>query len=225
METSITKLVVNAKEAAHSGGVRRAGVRRKRAVDVTLGIGLVVVFLPLLVLLAVALVVQGRPYLIRHQRVGLGGKGFPCLKFRTMVVDAQSVLERHLESDPEAAAEWAASRKLRNDPRVTQLGRILRKSSLDELPQLFNVISGHMSLVGPRPIVEAEKIHYGDQLPHYVSVKPGLTGPWQIGGRSDTSYATRVRLDSNYAQSYSLVNDVAIMVKTIPAVLLARGSY
>ena len=209
---------------SHAHGARRRGDRRKRAFDILATSGGLAFALPLMALVCLAMIPQGWPLVYRHRRVGRGGREFGCLKFRTMVRDADAVLERHLASDREAAAEWAATRKLRRDPRVTLVGRLLRKTSLDELPQLFNVMAGDMSLVGPRPIVRAEMVHYGEHLPRYLSLRPGLTGPWQVGGRSDASYETRVALDAAYAERRSLRRDVAIVAMTIPAVLFARGS-
>ncbi len=140
-----------------------------------------------------------------------------------MVVDADRQLQHLLRSDPCAAAEWAADQKLANDPRITRIGRFLRQSSLDELPQLFNVLSRQMSLVGPRPIVAAEVPRYGRNIEYYYETKPGITGLWQVSGRNDTGYARRVRLDVWYVRNWSLSHDVAILCKTVPAVFLRRG--
>ena len=150
---------------------------------------------------------------------------FDCIKFRTMVMNADEVLYQVISTDSQAAAEWAATQKLRNDPRVTRIGQFLRRSSLDELPQLFNVLRGEMSLVGPRPIVQAEVARYGCDIQHYYAAKPGLTGLWQISGRSDMSYARRVRLDVWYIRNWTLWHDIAILFKTIPAVFLQRGAH
>jgi UDP-galactose-lipid carrier transferase len=141
------------------------------------------------------------------------------------VTESDRVLEKLLFNDPVAAAEWAATQKLRNDPRITSVGRFLRLSSLDELPQLFNVLRGEMSLVGPRPIVQAEVARYGDEIEYYYETKPGLTGLWQVSGRSDTSYERRVRLDVWYVRNWTLWHDIAILLKTIPAVFLQRGAH
>lgn len=199
--------------------------RLKRTFDVTAAAAILLTFLPLIALLSLALLTQGRPLMIRHRRVGRGGETFGCLKFRTMVVDAEAVLLRHLADNPEARAEWDSSHKLKNDPRVTALGRVLRKSSLDELPQLFNVLRGEMSLVGPRPIVPAEVIHYGTHIERYHEVRPGLTGAWQVSGRSDVSYDHRVALDCHYVASRSFGRDLGILLLTVPAVLKSKGSY
>ena len=197
----------------------------KRSFDVATAAAILLVFLPLLAVIGLALLTQGRPLLIRHRRIGRGGELFPCLKFRTMVVNGDEVLRRHLAESPAAREEWASSQKLKNDPRVTSLGRVLRKSSLDELPQLFNVLCGHMSLVGPRPIVPAEAVHYGLHIEKYHAVRPGLTGAWQVSGRSDVSYNQRVSLDCHYVETRNFRGDIGIMLMTIPAVLKSKGSY
>ena len=182
--------------------------------------------LPLMLAVALAIWVQDRgPVLFAHRRVGLGGRSFYCLKFRSMALDAEARLQSLLANDPVAAAEWAADHKLRNDPRVTPLGAFLRKTSLDELPQLFNVLKGEMSLVGPRPIVDAEIVRYGRRFNDYCRVKPGITGLWQVSGRNDVSYRTRVAMDAVYAKHKSGRLDVWILAATIPAVLARKGSY
>ncbi|MEY4984569.1 MAG: hypothetical protein RIR62_2835 [Pseudomonadota bacterium] len=198
----------------------------KAVFDRTAALAGVLLLLPLLLLVAVLVWLDDPgPVLFSHPRVGRGGRVFRCLKFRTMVRNGDEVLSRHLDSHPEAAREWDAQRKLRHDPRVTPLGRALRKSSIDELPQLFNVLRGDMSLVGPRPIVEAEARYYGAAMRDYTSVRPGLTGLWQVGGRSDTSYAERVRLDQAYVRSRSLWLDLRIILRTVVVVVKGRGSY
>jgi len=197
-----------------------------RVLDVVLaGLSLALVA-PLLLLIACAVRIDSHgPALFVHRRIGRFGRAFPCLKFRTMVVDADRVLIEHLAHSPDARAEWERDHKLRRDPRITRLGRFLRRSSLDELPQLFNILIGQMSVVGPRPIVEAEIVRYGAHFADYCSVRPGLTGPWQISGRNDVSYDERVLLDSRYAHAKSLLGDLAIICRTVPSVLLASGSY
>jgi exopolysaccharide production protein ExoY len=167
---------------------------------------------------------DGRSPIFRHKRLGRYGRPFGCLKFRSMVPDSDTVLTRHFAEHPEARAEWEASYKLTHDPRVTALGQVLRKTSLDELPQLWNVLCGEMSLVGPRPIVQAEVVRYGADFITCFSVPPGLTGLWQVSGRSDTGYAERVALDCAYASQWSLARDLGILLKTVPAVLSQRGS-
>jgi undecaprenyl-phosphate galactose phosphotransferase len=184
-----------------------------------------VLMAPLLLVLALLIRADGGPALYSHRRIGAGGRMFSCLKFRSMVVDADGALRRLLAADPAAAAEWAATQKLRHDPRITRVGRFLRASSLDELPQLLNVLRGEMSLVGPRPIVRAEVARYGSNIEHYYAAKPGLTGLWQVSGRSSMSYAQRVQLDVWYVRNWSLWHDIAILFKTIPAVFLQRGAH
>lgn len=197
-----------------------------RAFDILVAALALVALLPmiLLVALAVRLSSQG-PVLFVQQRVGHGGRSFPCFKFRSMVCNAQEVLEKLLSESLHAREEWARDQKLRRDPRITPFGRFLRKSSLDELPQLLNVLLGHMSIVGPRPIVAAEIGRYGRRFDAYCSVRPGLTGLWQVSGRNEVSYEARVRLDARYAQRKSLYYDLAICLRTVPAVLASRGCY
>ncbi|WP_116091305.1 sugar transferase [Sphingomonas crusticola] len=197
-----------------------------RLADVVIAGVAIIIFLPLLLLIAILMqVTSPGPLLFVQQRVGRAGAMFPCLKIRTMHVNASEMLTRLLEQDPDARAEWAKDFKLRVDPRITPTGGILRKSSLDELPQLFNVLVGHMSIVGPRPIVPAEIERYGLHFADYCSVRPGLTGLWQVSGRNDISYAERVQLDRRYAASKSLSLDLTIMLRTVPAMLRARGCY
>jgi lipopolysaccharide/colanic/teichoic acid biosynthesis glycosyltransferase len=198
----------------------------KRAMDVA-GASLLLLFgLPVFAILALLIRADGGPVFFAHERVGRGGRRFGCLKFRSMVTDSAARLEALLASDPAARAEWQATRKLRHDPRVTWVGRFLRSSSLDELPQLLNVLRGEMSLVGPRPVLATElAVHYGAAAGHYLSVRPGITGLWQVSGRSDTSYDTRVALDVRYASNPSLLADLRILLRTPGAVLLRRGAY
>lgn len=205
---------------------RAASSHGKRVLDVTLAVGALVLLSVLLAIVAAAIMLLDRgPVLIRHRRIGKDGVPFGCLKFRTMVVDADAVLVRHLATDPDAATEWKAMRKLRNDPRITPLGKILRETSLDELPQLVNVIRGEMSLVGPRPIVAEEMVRYGAAIADYKAVRPGLTGLWQCSGRNDVTYERRVMLDREYVRTWSIRRDLAIMLRTVPAVMSSRGVY
>ena len=198
----------------------------KRSFDATLALLSIILLFPIIVTICAAiLIMEGRPIFFRHQRIGRHGRTFGCLKFRTMQNNSLSLLERHLEVDAQARREWTTTRKLKADPRITLLGGALRKSSMDELPQLFNILIGDMSFVGPRPIVRDEVTYYGQGIAAYMSTRPGLTGPWQISGRSDTSYETRVRLDCEYAQNSSFLSDILIILKTVPAVLLSKGSY
>jgi len=199
--------------------------RAKRVFDVTVGLLLLAFFAPLLVLLAVAVKRDGGPALFGHRRIGAGGQHFTCWKFRSMVVDAEAALKHTLATDPEARREWERDFKLRNDPRVTKLGRFLRKSSLDELPQLFSVITGEMSLIGPRPIVADEVARYGGGFSDYAACRPGLTGLWQVSGRNDVDYAERVAIDSRYARNWSFLQDMSILVRTVGVVLRRSGAY
>jgi lipopolysaccharide/colanic/teichoic acid biosynthesis glycosyltransferase len=180
---------------------------------------------PLIVVVALVLAIEGGPILFSHRRIGLGGKTFHCLKFRSMVVDAEDRLARLLRDDPEARAEWQRDHKLRSDPRVTRFGQFLRRSSVDELPQLLNVLFGQMSIVGPRPIVAAELPRYGRRISSYLAVKPGITGIWQVSGRNDVEYRTRVAMDCVFAKSIRPSLYLYLVVATIPAVLTRRGSY
>lgn len=168
---------------------------------------------------------DGGPAIFAHQRVGQSGRMFPCFKFRTMHVDAEQQLRDLLARDPAARAEWEREYKLRNDPRITRIGHFLRRTSLDELPQLFNVIRGEMSLVGPRPIVQAELARYGDDVDYFLMVRPGMTGLWQVSGRNDVDYDTRVYLDTWYVKNWSLWYDIAILFKTVRVVLARKGAY
>lgn len=198
----------------------------KRAFDVAAVVlgGLAIV--PLLAALAVAIRLDSPgPVLYRQQRVGRGGKAFRVWKFRSMVVDADARLAALLASDPRARAEWDATQKLVRDPRVTRVGGLLRRTSLDELPQLWNVLMGEMSLVGPRPIVEAEIPKYGEAFDMYTQVRPGLTGVWQVSGRSDTSYAYRVELDAYYVRNWSVWLDFDVLVRTFAVVVRREGAY
>lgn len=200
--------------------VRAANSRAKRAFDVTVA-GLALLFLAP-VFATVALLIKltdPGPVFFRHARMGRQGVRFGCLKFRTMAVDADTRLRDILANDPEAAAEWAATQKLRNDPRVTAIGAFLRKTSLDELPQLWNVLCGEMSLVGPRPITRAELSRYGRDRRFYLLVRPGITGLWQVSGRSNASYERRVRFDREYLEEWSWLGEFWILLMTIPALL------
>jgi len=198
----------------------------KRALDIIgAGVGLVLLA-PFFLIVALLVRADGGPAFFAHQRVGRGGKLFGCLKFRSMVINSQARLEALLASDPAARAEWEATRKLKNDPRITRIGRFLRSTSLDELPQLINVLRGEMSLVGPRPVQEAEiDRYYGASAAHYMAVRPGITGLWQVSGRSETSYESRVALDVSYVSRPSLLADISILLRTPVAVLSRRGAH
>jgi exopolysaccharide production protein ExoY len=202
------------------------GKSSKRFVDVILASTALLLLSPLL--LIVALIVKfsdGGPVFYSHSRVGLGGGTFSCLKFRTMKQDAGARLTELLKANPTARMEWEATRKLKNDPRITVVGAILRESSIDELPQLINIVRGEMSLVGPRPITSEELPFYGEHASSYMAGRPGLTGHWQINGRNDVSYEQRVSLDVQYLQNWSLAWDFVIMAKTVPVLFSHRGSY
>lgn len=198
----------------------------KRCLDLAIAIPALVFLLPVLILIAVAIWLDdGAPVVYRQNRRGLRGEMFRCRKFRTMVVDAEERLQHILETDPVRAAEWARDQKLRDDPRLTGIGGFLRKTSLDELPQLLNIIAGDMSIVGPRPIVDNEVRRYGEDIAYYDSVRPGVLGLWQVSGRNDTTYDERVALDVRYAREQSVMMDLKILVLAVPAVLFSKGAY
>ena len=197
----------------------------KRLFDLAGSLTLLAVLSPLLVYLAWKIRQPGGAAIFSHLRVGRYGRMFGCLKFRTMVSDADGVLRRHLDANPSARAEWERDFKLKDDPRITPIGAFLRRTSLDELPQLWNVLKGEMSLVGPRPVIEEELERYGDQVGYYLETRPGITGLWQISGRNDTGYEDRVALDSWYVRNWSLWHDLVILVKTINVVLRGKGAY
>lgn len=200
------------------------GRAAKTVIDLVGAASLLVVLSPLFLLLMILCRLDGGPALFGHQRVGEHGRRFRCLKFRTMVVHADDVLAKTLADNPAQAEEWRTSRKLVNDPRITRLGRFLRSTSLDELPQLINVLRLEMSLVGPRPIVESEIDFYGQSIAQYYATRPGLTGLWQVSGRSNTSYAKRVQLDVWYVNNWTIWNDFTVLLKTIPAVIRRQGA-
>ena len=208
----------------HQGVLRSNDLLMKIGFDVAFTLILLLWLSPLFAIICGVNALMGGPVFFAHRRVGLDGRPFQCLKFRTMRVDGDSVLARHLASDPDAAHEWATTRKLACDPRVTPVGRLLRKTSLDELPQLINVLRLEMSLVGPRPIVQAEVPFYGDKIMHYTAMRPGLTGLWQVSGRSNTSFDRRVKLDTWYVRNWSFWSDIAVLLKTVPAVLRREGA-
>jgi len=197
-----------------------------RILDVVLALSTLIFMAPLMVVVAtVTKILDGGPIFFGHSRVGFEGRAFRCWKFRTMVVDAESRLAAVLASDPQARIEWAADQKLRRDPRVTPFGLFLRVSSIDELPQLFNVLVGEMSLVGPRPIVPSEIARYGRRFVEYCSVRPGITGLWQVSGRNNVGYRSRVAMDTIFAKTNSLRLYLWVLVATVPAVLRRQGSF
>jgi lipopolysaccharide/colanic/teichoic acid biosynthesis glycosyltransferase len=202
------------------------GYAGKRLLDIAGALGLAAVFSPVIVLVPVLVALEdGLPVTFSHARVGRDGRLFKAFKFRSMVRDSQAVLAQLLATDPAAKAEWEADQKLKNDPRVTRIGRFLRATSLDELPQIINVLKGEMSLVGPRPVVQDELARYGDAAKIYLSLKPGLTGLWQVSGRNNVSYDQRVALDCEYAARQSLLLDISILARTVKVVLWRDGSY
>lgn len=202
------------------------GGTSKRVFDALMASILLVCLLPLFFFVALAIKLHDRgPVFYRHIRIGRNCSRFSCLKFRTMVVDADRRLEDHLKAHPAAAFEWRMTQKLKDDPRVTALGVMLRKTSLDELPQLLNIIKGDMSIVGPRPIVRAEMAKYGPALAAYFRARPGLTGQWQVSGRNDLSYDKRVALDRHYIEEWSFSKDLQILIKTFGVVVSSRGCY
>jgi exopolysaccharide production protein ExoY len=220
----LTTLKVNCPDQASPGGPI-ASTASNRALDFVLAVFLLVFMAPLLLLVAILIYADNPgPILFAHRRIGRNGVLFPCLKFRSMAIDAQERLAQLLASDPQARKEWERDHKLHHDPRITPIGQFLRRSSLDELPQLINVIRGEMSLVGPRPITSEERWRYGRYFDDYCHVQPGITGLWQISGRSGTTYRRRVALDVVYARNQSTGLYLAILTKTIPAVLFARGA-
>ncbi|MCZ2497694.1 sugar transferase [Xylophilus sp. Kf1] len=179
-----------------------------------------------LVIWAIVLYTAGGPAIYKHPRIGRDGRVFNCLKFRSMVLNSAEVLKELLETDPEARKEWSTTFKLRNDPRITRFGAFIRKTSLDELPQFWNVLRGDMSIVGPRPVVLKElDLYYGRSADLYVKVRPGITGPWQVGGRSDLPYPERVALDANYVRKWTILGDFMLIFKTVAVVFARRGSY
>lgn len=207
----------------------QAGILRSavwRLFDILTAGTILIVALPFLLCLALVLyIADPGPLFFVHRRIGHRGRPFGCIKFRSMKRDGDQLLRDYLDHNPQARREWAETHKLRRDPRITPIGAIVRRLSLDEFPQLWNVLRGDMSIVGPRPIVEAEIVRYGRFFEYYCLVKPGLTGLWQVSGRSDTSYRERVQLDVSYVLRKSLILDAWLLLKTVPAVVFSRGSY
>jgi Undecaprenyl-phosphate galactose phosphotransferase WbaP len=197
----------------------------KRAVDVCGAATLLIVLFPILIVIACVVMSDRGSIVFGHPRIGRGGRTFQCLKFRSMVRNADKVLENLLATDPKAREEWNRDFKLKNDIRITPVGRILRRTSLDELPQLWNVLRGDMSLVGPRPVVRQELARYGTDVDYYLMLKPGITGLWQVSGRNNVDYPTRVSLDVAYATNRSLTLDILILLKTVKVVLEKDGAY
>lgn len=218
--------------AASAAGQLASGLRDpfplfiKRILDITVAVLLLILAFPFAALISLAIVLDSRgPVFFGHTRIGKGNRRFRLWKFRTMVSDADAVLEQYLGAHPDLRAEWLDTHKLKNDPRVTRVGRLLRRSSLDELPQLISVLRGEMSMVGPRPIVAEEAPKYGRLFDLYLQVRPGLTGLWQSSGRTDTSYRSRIALDLHYLQERTLWLDLWVLLKTVRVVLLGHGAY
>ena len=213
----------------HGVSVRRSSqvdALAVRLLDMLIASAVLIFLAPLLLLVAaLVFIVDPGPIFFAHRRLGRDGRTFPCLKFRSMVVDSEQRLKELLATSEDARAEWARDFKLRRDPRITPIGNFLRKTSIDELPQLLNVLRGEMSIVGPRPIVTGEIERYGRYFADYSRVKPGITGLWQVSGRNNVHYRRRVALDVTYARNKSLALDLRILMMTVPAVLLAKGSY
>jgi exopolysaccharide production protein ExoY len=198
----------------------------KRVFDVVAALAGLVALSPIMVMVAIYLSYSDRgPIFYAHERVGRGGRKFKCVKFRTMCVDADKMLEKHLAENPDALREWEATQKLKDDPRVFPFGRTLRRTSIDELPQLINILKGEMSVVGPRPVTEPELQRYGNGRFGYLSVRPGLTGLWQVSGRNDVSFDSRVALDLKYIRNWSMSLDAWIVILTFKVVFFQKGSY
>lgn len=197
----------------------------KRSFDILFSMLIIIAVSPLFLFICWKVKKDGGPAIYGHERIGKNGTKFKCLKFRSMAVNSKELLEKLLEKDPQAREEWEEAFKLKNDPRITSIGHLLRRTSMDELPQLFNVLKGEMSLVGPRPIIYEELERYEEQVDYYLMSKPGMTGLWQVSGRSDVDYETRVYFDAWYVKNWSMWNDIAILLKTVAVVLKRDGAY
>ena len=212
--------------------VRQSAIRKKaasgskRLFDILLTLAALPIILPFMAIVSLFLSVRvGGPIFYVHKRIGKDGREFGCIKFRTMMVDADNLLQRHLAENPAAKEEWERTQKLLNDPRIIPIvGQTLRNTSLDELPQLINVLKGEMSLVGPRPVTAEELERYGSDATFYKAVRPGITGKWQVSGRSETCYSERIKLDVEYVQTQSLIGDLTILAKTVIVVLKKEGA-
>lgn len=197
----------------------------KRSFDIVVAGTALVLLSPLFIVVALLVKKDGGSAFFAQERIGKGGKPFKCLKFRSMKVGAEAALNAYLQQNPEAQKEWDVFYKLKHDPRVTKLGEFMRKTSIDELPQLINVVRGDMSLVGPRPIKSDEIPFYEGDYTYYESVRPGISGAWQVSGRSSLNYKQRVALDAWYSRNWSLWLDIVILLKTIPALLAKDQAY
>ena len=228
MKENISYDVVSGPISASAGVSKRprSGIYAafgKRVCDLLFAFALLPILIPVIAVLWGLTRLDGGPGFFGHKRVGKDRRQFSCWKIRTMVPDAEAKLKQYLSENPDAMAEWQRDYKLDNDPRITRLGNFLRKTSLDELPQIWNVIRGEMSFVGPRPVVQDELLRYGEAEKFYLSVRPGITGLWQVSGRNDISYADRVRMDRIYASRYSMLQDTKIIAKTATVVLFPTG--
>ncbi len=195
----------------------------KRVIDVVLAVASLPLLIPVFLILALFVRRDGGPLFYRHARVGRDGELFDCLKIRTMVMGSEQILQELLDADPKARAEWNETFKLRDDPRITRIGRVLRKTSLDELPQIINVLKGDMSIVGPRPITQDELDLYGDLQKYYIQARPGLTGPWQVTGRRENDFKSRAALDADYVKNVSFLSDMYYLLATVPEMIFCRG--
>ncbi|KMK68023.1 glycosyl transferase [Puniceibacterium sp. IMCC21224] len=230
---SILELVATNGASSQTYQARKSELRRdsrtlytmvvKRAFDLILAMVLLPIILPIIAVLWAFTVRDGGSGFYGHRRIGRHGQSFRCWKIRTMQINAEQRLKTYLVENPEAAAEWACGFKLTNDPRITRLGAFLRASSLDELPQIWNVLAGEMSFVGPRPVVRAELRRYGAMRTAYLSMRPGITGLWQVSGRNNVSYEERVMLDVTYVSTVSFLTDIKLLVKTARAVTDRTG--
>ena len=199
----------------------------KRVFDILFSLFALITLLPLFLLISFGILLSSRGGVIYTQhRLGQGGKTFNCLKFRSMYLNAEKRLDEILQNNPRLRAEWRKKQKLRADPRTFSFGKFLRKTSLDELPQFWNVLKGDLSVVGPRPVVQEEiNQHFGVKAYKILSIRPGITGIWQVSGRNDTSYETRIKMDEQYVDKHSLLLDLKLVLKTIPCMITSRGAY
>ena len=212
-------IVTQSASDLRGGSIYRSGV--KRALDTLLVVAAAPLVVPVVLFLALLVMRDGHAPFYWSERVGRGGRVFRMLKLRTMVHDAHGCLQDYLATDPQAAAEWAETQKLKMDPRITRFGRLLRKTSLDELPQLWNVLIGQMALVGPRPMMPEQRIIYPGSA--YYALRPGVTGPWQVSDRNDSSFAKRADFDLDYHRSLSFMNDLRLLGRTFVVVLRGTG--
>lgn len=204
----------------------RTNIFMKRAFDIVTGTAILLLLLPVMLSIALAVRLESKgPIIFVHRRVGRNGREFECYKFRTMVVNAQEILDKLLEENKDLFSEWEKDCKLKDDPRITRVGKFLRKTSLDELPQILNVFKGEMSLVGPRPIINEEIEKYGEYIDYFYQVRPGITGLWQVSGRNEIEYDERVQIDAWYVRNWSLWLDITLLIRTISAVLARKGAY